>query len=165
MSISQYVFVPDPSVLFRPGRITGIDNGSYEVVDLLDQQIKTVVKIDQTFPVASLEEIESPPADLILLSVVHRPLILYTLRHHFLKDAIYTNVGQILVAVNPFKWIPGIYDQNVMLQYVNGTINAVEFPHVFALARDAYEGLQNGENQSLIIRLPMFYFIVCYSFF
>ena len=151
MSINQFVFIPDPTELFKPAEVISNQNGELKVKLLKGSTQVFSVKASETFPAASIEEIENPPSDLILLSIVHGPLILYTLRHHFMHDKIYTNVGQILVAVNPFKWIEGIYGEPVMQQYVEGSISSTENPHVFALARDAYEGLERGKNQSLII--------------
>jgi myosin heavy subunit len=60
-------------------------------------------------------------------------------------------VGPILVALNPFKWIPGIYDEDVKMKYAEGSLNLSENAHVFAMAHDSHIGLQLGRNQSLII--------------
>lgn len=61
------------------------------------------------------------------------------------------SVGPILVALNPFKWIAGIYDEGIKQRYAEGVLNLSENPHVFAMAHDAHMGLQMGKNQSLII--------------
>lgn len=93
------------------------------------------------------------PADLIKLTEVTRPAILETLRARFVEDLIYTSIGPILVSVNPFKWIAGIYGEALMQQYVDGTMNLSDNPHVFAIANDAYADLaETAKNQSLIIR-------------
>ena len=65
--------------------------------------------------------------------------------------ALLFSVGPILVALNPFKWIPGIYDDAVKDRYADGQLNLSEDPHVFAMAHDSHVGLQLGKNQSLII--------------
>jgi myosin heavy subunit len=113
-------------------------------------QVFTVPK-SQTFQIFALEELHSPPSDLIQLTDVHRAGILHALRHRFERDLIYTSVGPILVALNPFKWIPGIYDEDIKNKYSEGTFSLSENPHVFAMAHDSHLGLQLGRNQSLII--------------
>ena len=35
-------------------------------------------------------------------------------------DKIYTLVGDILIAINPFKWIPGLYGVEVMMAQSKG---------------------------------------------
>ena len=42
--------------------------------------------------------------------------MLENLQARFAREVIYTYVGDILVAINPFKWIKGIYDVSVMEQ-------------------------------------------------
>lgn len=37
--------------------------------------------------------------------MLFRASILHTLRYRFHQDCIYTSIGPILVAINPFKWI------------------------------------------------------------
>lgn len=70
---------------------------------------------------------------------------------HRLKVFDVNSVGPILVALNPFKWIEGIYNDSVKERYANGDLNLSENPHVFAMAHDSHVGLQLGKNQSLII--------------
>jgi myosin-5 len=89
---------------------------------------------------------------LIKLVYVNRPGILHTLRTRFLQDRVYTSIGPILVALNPFKWIAGVYEEEIMQTYKTGEANLSDKPHVFAVSNDAFNDLRFGENQSLIIR-------------
>ena len=43
---------------------------------------------------------------MVNLNDLSEQTILHNLRIRFEKDVIYTNVGQILVSVNPFKLLP-----------------------------------------------------------
>jgi myosin heavy subunit len=52
-----------------------------------------------------------------------------------------TYVGEILVAVNPFKSIPGIYDVGQMRRYTNIGDRASQPPHVFATADAAFSSM------------------------
>jgi myosin heavy subunit len=108
---------------------------------------------------ASLPEHDNPPDDLIKLQNVNRPGILHALHSRFVKDRIYTSIGPILVALNPFKWIPGIYEEEVKEKYKFNQYNLSENPHVFAVAHGAYSDLTFGKDQSLIIRLATPHFL------
>ena len=100
---------------------------------------------------SEIPNVEDIPCDLIKLTVVNRPGILFSLTHRFQQDLIYTSVGPILVAINPFKWIKGIYDNVLIDSYRQGELNLSTHPHVFAITDEAFLGLQSGYNQSLII--------------
>ena len=146
----SYCYVKDPVDVYRAVEIRSVQNADYEICELDGSKISTV-KITETYPIASFEELSHPPPDLIKLMMVNLPGILNTLKYRFLKDLIYTSVGPILVAVNPFKWIPGIYDENVMMKYFREETDLTTDPHVFAIANEAFKGLQFKRNQSLII--------------
>lgn len=159
MSERSFCYIADDSRLQIVCEIIkGIDTDEYEVL-LLDDEGNTprgaserrTVAASKTFPIDSLQEIKSPPSDLILLTNVHGPAILNTLRARFQQDSIYTSIGPILIACNPFRWIKGVYEKDVMMAYFNGERNQSEHPHVFAMAHDSLMGLQFGKNQSLII--------------
>jgi myosin heavy subunit len=106
----RYCFVPDAVNIYKPVEIIGRSGDDLRVIDLVKaaDRSKTavvVVKQHKAIPILSLEEITNPPSDLIKLSDVNRAAILHTLKNRFERDEIYTAVGPILVALNPFKWI------------------------------------------------------------
>ena len=52
--------------------------------------------------------------DLVRLPFLHEPAILHVLRSRARAGLIYTNVGAILLAVNPFKRLPELYGNNAV---------------------------------------------------
>ena len=52
-----------------------------------------------------------------------------------------TYVGEILVAVNPFKYIKGIYDKDMMSKYSGVSDRATLPPHIFAVADAAFSAM------------------------
>lgn len=149
----RYCFVPDEKEVFAIAEITQRNADKAEAtVSLLKGNKTVLVKYENIVAIGSMEELNNPPSDLIKLVYVNRPGILHTLRTRFMQDSIYTSIGPILVALNPFKWIAGVYEEEIMIKYKNGEANLSDQPHVFAVAQDAYSDLYKGSNQSLIIR-------------
>ena len=106
--------------------------------------------------------------DLIQLTHLHEPAILHVLCLRYAHDLIYTYTGPILLALNPFQQIPGIYSPEKMeLYYSVGILRSqgvedVEplSPHVYACADAAYRsmidsgdaaGSSISRNQSLLV--------------
>jgi myosin heavy subunit len=150
---ARFVFIPDEKEVFAIAEIVQRHQDKGEATVALKNSSRTaVVKYSNMTAIGSMDELDNPPSDLIKLIYVHRPGILHTLRSRFLQDQVYTSIGPILVALNPFKWIPGVYEESVMLKYKSREANLSENPHVFAVSQDAYSDLYMGQNQSLIIR-------------
>ena len=55
--------------------------------------------------------------DLIGLTHLHEPAILHALRLRYDSDIIYTSTGPILIAINPFQRMGGLYSDDVMERY------------------------------------------------
>uniref|UniRef100_A0A8C9R980 Myosin IXB n=1 Tax=Scleropages formosus TaxID=113540 RepID=A0A8C9R980_SCLFO len=76
--------------------------------------------------------------------------ILDNLRNRFQKKKIYTYAGSILIAINPFKFLP-IYNPKYVKMYENHQLGKLE-PHIFAIADVAYYAmLRKGMNQCIVI--------------
>ena len=66
-----------------------------------------------------------------------------------MTDRIYTNIGDILISVNPFKQLP-LYTPEMLDKYRNGTRGLA--PHVFATAYHSYHNmLSENLDQSVVI--------------
>ena len=63
------------------------------------------------------EEAAGYPDDLVTLTHLHEPAVVHCLRKRYARDAIYTNTGPILLALNPFKSCRNLYSDGVMRQY------------------------------------------------
>uniref|UniRef100_A0A673M2U1 Unconventional myosin-IXb-like n=1 Tax=Sinocyclocheilus rhinocerous TaxID=307959 RepID=A0A673M2U1_9TELE len=88
--------------------------------------------------------------DLCNLPELTEESILGTLRHRFHKQKIYTFASNILIVVNPFKFLP-IYNPRYVKMYENHTLGKLE-PHVFAIADAAFHTMLNKQvNQCIVI--------------
>lgn len=93
---------------------------------------------------------EADVDDLCNLPELTEAHLLQSLKRRFLQQKIYTYAGSILVAINPFKFLP-IYNPKYVKMYENQQLGKLE-PHVFALADVAYYAmLRKRVNQCIVI--------------
>lgn len=86
--------------------------------------------------------------NLVDLDELSEGAILHHIRLRFSKKLIYTFVGSILVAVNPFEQLNIYSDRDI--RRANESLQI--FPHVFVTASIAYQQCKNNmKNQSVLI--------------
>lgn len=89
--------------------------------------------------------------DLVLLETIDEANILSTLKRRHQKDLIYTHIGNVLLSVNPFKEINGLYSEHQIETYRGRYIYECP-PHIYSLAEDTYRSLcTEGKDQCVII--------------
>eukprot|EP00854_Cymbomonas_tetramitiformis_P001340 gene1340-1938_t len=135
----------DGSDLWQPGALMTVDANTCGVK--LDDGRMAKVPTNSVMPAnpALLEGVE----DLTQLSYLNEPSILENLRTRYGRDDIYTRAGPVLIAVNPFKKMPSIYNQEISNAYRTG--RAVD-PHVYLTADRAFNAMRKDEkNQSMVI--------------
>lgn len=94
-----------------------------------------------------------PTEDLLKLNELHESTLLYNIRRRYAEDKIYTYVGPIVVALNPFKKLP-LYSDEIIRQYhEQGRENMAQLPpHIYTIAEMSYYSmLTSGGNQSILI--------------
>lgn len=103
----------------------------------------TLTKCDR---VASKKDLN----DLVQMDEITEPMITNLLRSRFEKDKIYTNVGTILIAVNPYKRLP-LYTPTIIEEYATKGKRELP-PHPFNIAEAAFHNMHEmGQNQSILI--------------
>jgi myosin-5 len=89
--------------------------------------------------------------DMTTLSYLHEPGVLHNLSLRYSLDEIYTYTGSILIAVNPFRRLPHLYNGHMMDQYKGMQLGELS-PHVFAIADEAYRAMANDKrSQSILV--------------
>jgi myosin heavy subunit len=81
-----------------------------------------------------------------------------------LRERPYTRTGDVLIAVNPYKWFDGMYSEQKRRYYSNRLVwehnaadtedpRAMMEPHVYEVSALAYKGLAmgDGEDQSILV--------------
>ena len=86
--------------------------------------------------------------DVINLPLLDEPSILETIHTKYNYDLIYTNCGEILITINPFK-ITSMYNHNIKELYNKN--NQTE-AHIYNIVNKSYEYLSKfNKNQSILI--------------
>lgn len=89
--------------------------------------------------------------DLATLTELTEDAIVKELEKRFRRNLIYTHVGDILIAVNPFKELPELYGEEAFRRYSLDSPPS-ELPHVFRVAQIAYKSLlQDHKHQCCVI--------------
>ena len=135
--------------------------GEYQGEDKAKRTVKLAVKEDRTvndYPIDSCILIEDHSVitedvdDLTSLSQVNDATILNCSRIRFDKSVIYTSIGAVLMSINPFERIEGLYGRANIAKYHWKNRELNNGPHIYTTPAAAYNAMASfGKNQSLII--------------
>ncbi|CAM9398169.1 unnamed protein product [Pylaiella littoralis] len=90
--------------------------------------------------------------DMVKMDILTVGSVLHNLRTRYANQDIYTSVGSILAAINPYVLIPSLYDEDCMTLYANMATDAGAPPHPYELMELAYRGLiTDNRSQSVLI--------------
>ncbi|RVE58081.1 hypothetical protein OJAV_G00205620 [Oryzias javanicus] len=88
--------------------------------------------------------------DMSTLAELHEAAIMYNLFTRYQKNNIYTNIGSILAAVNPYKQIAGLYDSTAVDLYSKHQMGELP-PHIFAVANECYRCLWKRHDSQCVL--------------
>ena len=142
---ATWAWLPDAAEGWVACRSLG--GGAYETAE---GAARTLKRNEKALPLdkPSLSRVHG---DLVLLDSLDEGLMLHNLRVRFLRDEIYTGVGDIVVALNPFKRLP-LYGSEVIDAY-NRAGNKPMPAHPYKLAKAAVGALVEDatRNQSILV--------------
>jgi len=152
LDVGKLVWIPSDDTqqaAFLKGRIQRDDDADAGIasVELEDGGLQRV-------PFAELRErFESSHLCEDSTALVHMndASILQNLEARYGQDRIYTYTASVLLAVNPYKHIPGVYDESQQESYAGKYVGQLP-PHPFAIADAAYRSLMRERtDQALLI--------------
>ena len=147
-SQGNWVWVPEKTEVYVPAKLEG-ENGKKIRVAHADGTVETVKK-SLTIPMQR-SHLARVVSDLTLLDDLAAPLILHNLNKRFEKGEIYTNIGNILISINPYQRLP-LYTEEIIRKYSKRKMGAQVPPHVYDIAHDSYYRLTAFSRlQSIII--------------
>ncbi len=80
--------------------------------------------------------------------------ILHNLRKRHRCALPYTYTGRIVIAVNPYRLLPELYEQRTQAMYVNTVDSAVRdslAPHIYSVSAAAMSEVKKGKGQSILV--------------
>lgn len=83
------------------------------------------------------------------LTELNERTLLKCLEQRYGQDLVYTDVGDILVAVNPFRPLP-IYDKRWTAAYARPDVSGLA-PHIFKVAARAYNSLVQAKRDQVCV--------------
>ncbi|CAF4020681.1 unnamed protein product, partial [Rotaria magnacalcarata] len=141
------VWVRDNEHGFLLGKITDIGSDNV-TVQLKDNRKTIVLPYDSAF---QAEEYDKNVDDNCALMYLNEATLLNNVRRRYKKDLIYTYVANILIAINPYKDLAGLYSSDSAKRY-NGKSLGVMPPHVYAIGDKAYRDMRTiKQSQSIIV--------------
>ncbi|KAG4188863.1 hypothetical protein ERO13_A08G192400v2 [Gossypium hirsutum] len=148
LAVGSLVWVEDPDIAWIDGEVVQVNGEDIKVLCTSGKTV--VVKASNLYP----KDAEAPPCgvdDMTKLAYLHEPGVLQNLRSRYDMNEIYTYTGNILIAVNPFRKLPHLYDSHMMAQYKGAAFGELS-PHPFAVADAAYRLMINeGISQSILV--------------
>jgi len=131
--------------------------GSSEVVVELSDYESSILPLQNVDEDGVLNEVP----DMVDLPFLHEAAILYNLKARHVASTPYTRTGDIIIAVNPYQWIDGLYSEERMGHYADHLVwnvpddvdakSQVE-PHVYETSSLAYHDMcVHGLDQSILV--------------
>jgi len=145
------VWVPSPDAsesAFLPGKVLRVDGDVAEVQARSDVHRIPLGELRARF---DRGDDNLTCADSTSLVYLNDASMLDNLQRRHRQDEIYTYTASVLLAVNPYKSIPGLYSEEQCARYRGRHIGALP-PHPFAIADAAYRTLaREKKDQALLI--------------
>uniref|UniRef100_A0A3Q3WEK0 Unconventional myosin-VI n=1 Tax=Mola mola TaxID=94237 RepID=A0A3Q3WEK0_MOLML len=139
MEDGRPVWAPHPTDGFQLGMIVDIGADAL-TIEPLNQKGKNSFSFILLFPASSGS-----------LMYLNEATLLNNVRVRYNKDHIYTYVANILIAVNPYYDIPGLYGPDSIKLYRGKSLGTLP-PHVYAIADKAYRDMKVLKmSQSIIV--------------
>ncbi|XP_024985246.1 myosin-6-like [Cynara cardunculus var. scolymus] len=146
--VGSQVWLEDPEVAWIDADVLEINDPNIKVKCSNGKELvinaSNVYPKDPEFPKNGVD-------DMTKLAYLHEPGVLQNLKSRYDNDEIYTYTGNILIAVNPFKRIPQLYEKDIMAKYKGAALGELS-PHPYAIAHAAYRQMVNEEiSQSILV--------------
>ena len=149
----KYVFVPDAKEKWLPAELITEDVVAGHTVRVVGEtRTRTLSPAESELASPCGQNMARDVENLVELEELSEGMVLYHVRERFHRDSIYTLVGSILVAVNPFQALP-IYARATMDAYRHRVHDPTPPPpHIFYTAALAYDAIsQVRASQSVLI--------------
>ncbi|CAE8585981.1 unnamed protein product [Polarella glacialis] len=146
------VWAADPASGYAAAEVLERLDGGRLHLRLRDANKVIIVDARSVMPRSPASTSKSDFADCVSLTFLDEANLLDNVCQRYSKGEIYTYVSHVLLAVNPYQELPGLYGRAAMRSF-EGPLRPGRRPppHPYALAQAAACGLQCGEDQAIVI--------------
>lgn len=148
--MSSMIWIPSTTEAWEP--VTVVSNDATTIsIQRKDGSSAKISGSIATFDTVTSQALEENCENLVDLESYSEGIILHHVRKRFATDTIYTLVGNILIALNPYKKID-IYDLDVIDKiYTNVKRNQNPIPHIYTIAAKAIHGLREEKKDQAVL--------------
>ncbi|KAJ9450179.1 Myosin-8 [Diplonema papillatum] len=154
IAVGELVYFQDPKRSWVVGNVTEWNEQKLQATCKArdDGEVATQLKEGNVLVIRE-DLLEEDVDDLLHLTLLHDATILDVLRRRYFKDVIYTNIGAIVVALNPFNFkIPRYMDDQMPRYLAEGDRIEHNVPHSWAVAHNTYwEMVNDNYNQCILV--------------
>jgi myosin-5 len=138
----EYIWTEDPDLIWKLSEIHHVDFQAGFVVIKTGNETKQIdLQQTNSFDATHTQDLDN----LCFMNKFHEAPLLHTLRSRFGQDRIYTSIGDVLVSINPYKWIDGLYENSISFLKLKKSSNGnSKLPHIYHTANDAFSSM-HGE--------------------
>ena len=123
-------------------------NGDYSEILSLEKMFNIKSTLSETLK--SIKVGSHGVEDMVLIKSLTDQEIYNNLKTRLGNNQIYTYISDVLISVNPYHSIPGLYSSEQVDNYKNRFMNELP-PHVFAIAEKAFRNLKSQQKRQCII--------------
>jgi len=141
----------DPKVKLWQPAVAGPSNGTSQTFKGDNGQTYTINGTEITPQTVTLMHQSSVDGveDMAVLGDLHEGAILLNIKQRYQQDLIYTYIGSIIAAINPYKKID-MYGADKILEYKDVPIGE-KAPHIYAVANEAYSALWKKDRNQVVL--------------
>ncbi|MFH4979545.1 hypothetical protein AB6A40_006254 [Gnathostoma spinigerum] len=144
----RLVWAPNPKEGFVLGYLDDL-GASKMTVKPVDGGGPIIVNYDEVCPAETNREHDVD--DNCALMYLNEGTLLNNCRLRYNRQQIYTYVANILISINPYEQIPGLYTRSTIEKYKGKSLGTLP-PHIFAIADNAYRDMKRSQlSQSIIV--------------
>jgi hypothetical protein len=148
---AEWVWVKHRHDAWVPARVES--KGSDGSMDVTERETKKRRQLSADKigpPIPNIRDLITMTSDLVQMAHVNESSIIDLLKRRFKRDKCYTAIGDILIAVNPFKRLPHFTPQEIEMYRGRGTKDMQ--PHPYLIIDGAYNDVCTLKtNQSVLI--------------
>lgn len=150
--LQAMIWIPSASEAWEPVQVVSNDSTSVTVRRMNGGSEFKVPGALTSFGSVTVGALEENCENLVDLESYNEGIILHHTKKRFSQDKIYTYVGNILVALNPYKPLD-IYSLSVIERIYNSVKQRDDVPpHIFSIAANAVFCMkQDSKNQAVLI--------------